>query len=192
MRLGGVSLVPSEPIRRGETEAKIEIDLGDFIVTRKFKREKLEDATVGRTAIYGDTRSTLLVRTKEGLSYPSPQAVLDKLLGKLSFDPLAFARSTPKEQARVLRTLVGIDTTELDTKRKAAFDRRTVKNRVLTAAKLAFDALPKYPNVPDEPVSMDEVSAAMLKADEARAVVQSLQRAVDIGKSAIESGKHRI
>lgn len=36
---GGEKLVPSQPIRNGETEAKIVVDLGDLIVTRRFSRD---------------------------------------------------------------------------------------------------------------------------------------------------------
>ena len=37
------------------------------------------------------------------------QGVLDKLIGKLTFDPLAFCNQKAKEQAETLRQLAGLD-----------------------------------------------------------------------------------
>ena len=74
--LGGGSSLPEEPIRRGAAKAEIHIDLGEMIVTRTFTHKG----------------SYLKVLSKDGLEWKSPQKVLDKLLGKLSFDPLAFAK----------------------------------------------------------------------------------------------------
>src|SRR5258706_15795265 len=61
--LGGEKLVPPEPIRSGESEAKIVVDLGDLVVTRRFKRERI-DAPVPEGAMdhpedhkWGETKS---------------------------------------------------------------------------------------------------------------------------------------
>src|SRR5690349_11343820 len=88
--LGGASLVPEEPIRQGESEGTVTVDLGEFIVTRKFTREVVRDLESEGGTQYGPTRSTLVIKNREGLKYPSPQAMLDKLLGRLTFDPMAF------------------------------------------------------------------------------------------------------
>lgn len=71
-----------EPIRRGQESAKVRIDLGDLIITRTWKGEK----------------SSLTVTTREGLKYPSPQSVLDKLVSEIGFDPLEFCRMQPRDQ----------------------------------------------------------------------------------------------
>ena len=69
--LGGTKAIQEEPIRQGETKASIRLELDDLVVTRTF--------TPGN--------SYLKVENKEGTSFKSPQAMLDKLVGKLSFDP---------------------------------------------------------------------------------------------------------
>src|SRR4030042_253729 len=69
--LAGGDSLPAMPIRRGEKKARVVADLGDIIVTRFF------------TA----TGSRLEVQNKEGAVFKSPQAILDRMTGKLSFDP---------------------------------------------------------------------------------------------------------
>lgn len=184
--LGGGGLIPSEPIRRGETSAKIEVNLGDIVVTRKFRRSKgtctCESQTAGEHPsscgihVLGETTSVLEVTSKDGAKYPSPQSMLDKLLGRLSFDPLAFSRATPKEQRETLRTLLGLDTSTLDQERADALARKKRAETKATETAGRLKALPVFMNVPAEEVSMDEISKAMLEAERLRTVAQDAKR----------------
>ena len=151
--LGGQALVPSEPIRKGEESAKIEVDLGDLIVTRRFTKKD------------GVTTSTLVVKTRDGATYPSPQAILDKLLGKLTFDPLAFSRAESKAQRETLARLVGIDTSLLEAKRKTAFDRRTELNRSRKAVEAQLTAAPYFKDAPAEEVSIANITLQLEEAE---------------------------
>lgn len=187
--LGGAGLVPSEPIRRGETSARIDIDLGDILVTRKFRRQRgtctCESQTAGEHPsscgihVLGETTSTLEVTSKDGAKYPSPQAMLDKLLGKLTFDPLAFSRETPKQQRETLRTLAGIDVSALDREKADALARRKRIQSKLTEAEVRFKGMAVYMNTPAEEVSSDEVSNAMLEAERLRVAASDAQKTVD-------------
>jgi hypothetical protein len=197
--IGGEKLVPSEPIRSGEAEAKIVVDLGELVVTRKFRRDPppaCDCIVSGNTAKpkqhegdghaqncqtlrgWGDTTSTLIVTNKDGARYPSPQAVLDKLLGKLTFDPLAFARAEPKEQDAILRRLVGLNVAPIEARRKAAFDQRAMlkKSHQIKEAQLA--ALPFIKDAPATEVPMEEISREMLKAEELRKLAEDAEREV--------------
>lgn len=192
--LGGAGLVPSEPIRRGETSAKIEVDLGDIVVTRKFRRPVsswgcetplhakhghagAHDASCG--PMFGEATSTLEVTSKDGAKYPSPQSMLDKLLGKLSFDPLAFSRETPKQQRETLRSLAGIDVSEFDREKADALARRKRVQSKLTEAEVRFKGMTFYMNVPAEEISSDEISKSMLEAERLRSAAQDAQRTAD-------------
>jgi hypothetical protein len=115
--LGGLGLVCERPIRDGESVAKSIVELDDLIVTRTF------------TAAGG---GTLKVEGKDGKKLSSPQAVLDNLVGTLTFDPLAFTRLKPEAQADVLRKLIGIDTTALDAEHAKLYLERTDVNRALS------------------------------------------------------------
>lgn len=192
--LGGEKLVPSEPIRSGEAEAKIVVDLGDLVVTRKFKREKIvEEPQQGEAAAltdqpyvsWGPTSSTLTVTNRDGARYPSPQAVLDKLLGKLTFDPLAFARAEPKEQDAILRKLVGLDVAPIEARRRAAFDQRAMLKKTHAIKEAQLAALPFVKDAPAAEVPMDEVGREMLKAEELRKVAEDAQRAASKAETAL-------
>jgi len=115
--LGGERLVPSKPIRDGQETAFVRGYLGDTEVELEVERR------------WRNGRSTLTVKTPDGLSIGKAQAALNDIIGLLSFDPLAFTRMPPKQQAQTLRELAGIDTTELDAERARLFEERTIVRR---------------------------------------------------------------
>lgn len=148
--LGGDKLVPTQPIRSGEKEAKIVVDLGDYIVTRKFSREEIVDETKGLTPPFhvgwGPTKSALTVTNRDGAKYPSPQMLLDSLYGKLTFDPLAFSKEKPATQNEILRRLVNLDFAEIDKRRKTFYDSRAMDKKTLAIQEGKLAALPKTAN----------------------------------------------
>lgn len=142
--LGGGKHAPEEPIQKGKKKARVSLETEDLIVTRTFTPKG----------------SQLEVKGKDGAVYPSPQALLDGLVGKLSFDPLTFARQAPKEQAETLRQLVGLDFTLLERERQAAYDQRTDVGREIKRLQGALDKLPEPPaGSPAEEVSVAELVA---------------------------------
>ncbi len=150
--LGGKDLHPPEVIRRGEEYAQVVVDLGDIIVERRWT---------------ANDRSSLAVKSKDGAKFPSPQAMLDKLVGSLSFDPLAFMRIAPKQQADTVRQLVGLDFSEAEAQRAATFERRTEVNRELAREKAALELMPREDGAPD-----DSVSIAALLAEQSNLLEQ--------------------
>ncbi|MBU2110832.1 MAG: ATP-binding protein, partial [Actinobacteria bacterium] len=107
--LGGQKLVAAQPVRRGQEKGRVRVDLGDIVVTRSF------------TATGG---GQLVVSDKDGKRQTSPQAILDRLVGRLSFDPLAFATMDPAKQRDTLREIAGLDLTDLDAQRVALYEKR--------------------------------------------------------------------
>ncbi len=116
--LAGKRATSQKPVRDGEESAVIKLDLGEIRVTRKFSAE-------GSTSV--------VVESLEGARFPSPQALLDKLLGELSFDPLSFSRAEPKKQLDTLRGLVRIDVDidALDGQNARDYEERTEWNRTV-------------------------------------------------------------
>lgn len=187
MALGGKDLAPVEPIRNGEAEASIKLDLGDLVVVRKFWRDRLpcdcgvspSDAmpivgdddmhtkTCASKTKFGETESSLLVTNKDGAKYPSPQAMLNKLLSNLTFDPLAFKELDPKPQDELLRRLMKIDTTAIDEKRKAAYEERTIQHKTRDIKMAQLIKLPKHDDIAKtaEEVSIDAIAESMKLAE---------------------------
>jgi hypothetical protein len=98
--LGGTKQIQDQPIRDGQDKAKIQVDLGDFIVKRTFTK----------------SGSTLEVSNKDGAVYKSPQALLDAMIGELSFDLLKFAKASKSDAVQMLLKLVDlkVDTAKLN------------------------------------------------------------------------------
>ena len=87
--LAGERGIQSAPIRNGEKTARVSLDLGDVVVTREWARRD-DDSTTTR----------IRVENAEGARFPSPQKMLDSLLGSLTFDPLKFARGRRERAGR--------------------------------------------------------------------------------------------
>lgn len=197
--LGGKELIPVEPIRAGESDAKIVVDLGDFTVTRRFYREKfvcsctegmaaaergsstpVEHAPDCNSRLLGETKSTLAVTNKDGAKYPSPQKMLDGLLGKLTFDPLAFSREESKKQNETLRQLTSLDFSMLDKTRQTAYAQRAMSNQSLKIAEGKLATMAEHADAPAEVISIDEVSTEIKRG-------QALQREAEIRRVAVDA-----
>jgi AAA domain len=198
--LGGERLAPTEPIRQGQAKAKITVDLGDFIVTRQFIRAKklctcgIEAGSLAQggkhtpeceSHQWDETRSTLAVTNKEGAKYPSPQAMLDKLLGKLTFDPLAFKDEEPKKQNEILRRLTNLDFTIINQNRVLAAGRRGLHKKTLTVAEGQLAAMPEYPGAPETLIGIDAISAEIQEG-------QRLQREAETRINAVRTVSDQI
>jgi phage shock protein A len=132
------------PIRDGADEARVTVDLGDYKVTRRWR---------------GDD-TVLHVTSPEGARYPSPQALLDRLVGSLSFDPLAFAEQPAKDQRATLARVANIDIDAFDNERARLFEQRTVvgRDRDMLAGQVA--GLPEpHATTPDEEISAADLAA---------------------------------
>jgi len=159
--LAGKGAAPTVPIREGEESAVITLDLGRIKVTRRF----------------GANQTSLVVESEDGAVFPSPQTMLDKLVGALSFDPLEFTRLSAKEQRAALGKLVGVDheLKVIETHRRTTFEERTLVNRDVTKLKASVEA------IPEESVEAVDVAELFAEIEEVeahnRAVEQALAKA---------------
>ena len=152
--LSGLANIQGNPIRQGQNKAKIRLDLGEVIVTRTFK--KTEE---------GNTLSYLAVENAEGTAIRQPQTMLDRLIGELSFDPLAFSRMTKREQFEQLKRFVpNVDFEAIEKAHQEDYDKRTNVNRQAHEAKVLADAifvsLEAGAKAVDEAAIVDEIEAA--------------------------------
>lgn len=159
--LGGKSRVPSEPVRRGERKAHIVVDMTDIVVKRTFA---------------DDGGTTLIVESKDGARFNRPQDMLDKLVGTLSFDPHEFIRLPMKDQAKLLRELVGIDFTDLDQQRKDLYEERTLVNRQVKQAEGGVASAAHHPNAPSIEVDVAKVSQELQAAINTNGSADSAER----------------
>jgi hypothetical protein len=172
--LAGAAALPSKPIREGEESAKIILDLGECVVTRKFT---------------SDGKTTLVVEAQNGSRFPSPQKMLDSLLSGLSFDPLAFTRFEAKKQLETLKSLVTLDTDvdALDGQNQRDYETRTETNREVVRLKGQLAGV-KIPDVPLTDLELDE-SALLKEMEEAATINSNISR---VRANASEAGTRRV
>ena len=167
--LAGASTHQAEPIRRGAEAARIRLDLGEVKVERTFRRRKGKDEDSPETIT-----TAVKVETAKGARWPSPQAILDGLMGRLAFDPLAFCRADSAEQAGTLRRIAGLDVSDLDDREKTLREERRDIGR-------DGKALGETPD-PGDPVERIEVSEVMSKLSDLRdqaADIRAMVKAAD-------------
>ncbi|MEE9573042.1 MAG: AAA family ATPase [Candidatus Neomarinimicrobiota bacterium] len=121
-----ISEIP-KPIKDGEEKAIITIDLVKYLVKRTFVEKE------------GKMTTRLTVTGAEGAEFKSPQKLLDKLLGGLTFDPLSFTRMKEKDQVELLLKLAGseIDIEAMDAARENAYTQRTAVNQSVSTLSAA-------------------------------------------------------
>lgn len=179
--LGGGQALPEEPIRKGAARGEIHLDLGEMIITRTFTRKG----------------SYLKVISKDGLEWKSPQKVLDQLIGKLSFDPLAFARLDEAKQRELLLSLVTIPLSRdhlqrmsgmpvqrngdpinaMNTVYKALYDQRADHNRNVKRIEAAIASVEIPQGMEDvQPMSASQLVAERRELEAANASNESARR----------------
>jgi DNA repair exonuclease SbcCD ATPase subunit len=160
--LAGASSFPSSPVRQGEDEARIRLDLGEIIVTRKIKAN-------------GST--SLVVEAQNGARFPSPQAMLSSLVSGLTFDPLAFTRQSGKEQLETLKKLVklDVDVDALDGTNARDYEKRTDVNKEVARLKAQLASL-VIPETSREDLELDE-SAILKEMADASTINTNIGRA---------------
>lgn len=145
--LGGKGTMDAAPIRRGTTESRIAVEVGDYTVTRK-------------TTAAG---SYLDVRHKTTGAVASPQKFLDAAGAEdFSFRVEDFLRAKPDVQREAAIRAIGLEAELADLTARAGvvFNERTGTNRDLRALEARVSTMPVV-DAPDEPVSAADLIAQL-------------------------------
>lgn len=176
---GAASKGTVKPIREGQEDATVRLDLGDLVVTRTWVGDK----------------TALKVESQDGARYGSPQGVLDALVGKMSFDPLEFTRLSARDQVAALLDIVdlNIDLDDVAARRQAEYDSRTAVGRTIKTLEGQAESLGKPEDAPEQETSVAELITAYRRADimhrdhrEADQRVLSLEGQVERAKAALK------
>jgi hypothetical protein len=177
MAIQGGKSIPKRPVREGADSATIILETDDLVIQR---------------VIAPDRSTKLVVTNRDGAKFSGAQKMLDKLLGSLSFDPLAFSKMKPDDQETALRELLGIDTRKLDAMREIAFTTRTDVNREVKALQAQVDGMASHPDLPDEELSAVEIQEALNEAKKHNAECDLVVDAYYDAKDAYEAVEARI
>lgn len=158
--LGGTKSITDQPIRRGEDSATIQLSLGAVTVTRTFY---IDDA--------GEQKSRITVKSVDGATYPTPQRLLDDLVGTLTFDPMTFDRMPAKDRLGVLRALVPlpIDLDEMGRLDASDYSARTEVGREVKRVEGVVATLGAPEEAPEGPVDVAPLVERMAGASKANA-----------------------
>jgi DNA repair exonuclease SbcCD ATPase subunit len=170
--VGGADALPGKPIRKGEQTARIKLDLGEVIVTRKF------------TA----AGSTVTVEQANGARFSKPQQMLDQLIGKIAFDPLEFTRMKPADQFETIRKLVPleVDIDALDGQNQSDYEARTVVNRDAKNLRAQAAGILVAADLPAEPIDTAALLTQMQEAGETNAEIERRKGARERAAQQIE------
>lgn len=149
--LCGKESLPDKVIREGEDFAKIVLETDQYIISRHWTSNE---------------KSYLKVTTLDGAQYPSPQTMLNKLVGGLSFDPVGFIKD--KDQVGTLKKLVGLNFSNIDMQIAENMESRKLAGRERDRLKMIFNELPVYESfatLPDEEIFIAEILAEKNKAE---------------------------
>lgn len=164
----------SLPIRDGENHASVTLDLGDIIVTRSWTQKG----------------TTLKVSSPDGATYSSPQSMLDALVGRLSFDPLAFTRLSARDQREELIKLVDldVDVDALDAERSRVFaERAEIGRQGKAIGEVTVDE-----DLPETETSASEIISRIRAAEDANREIELAQRSLQESAAAAADLAYRI
>ena len=167
--LGGKEAIQSVPVREGRGERARAAGPGDMIVERKFLASGTTTLTVRNAA--GAEPGT---PDKKLPVYGSPQEMLDALIGRLSFDPLAFANKKAREQYEELKSIAKLAYIDaLEAANEADFRKRTDVNRDAKAKRAQAAALLMAPDLQADPVDEADLLNQIEKAAEHNASIET-------------------
>lgn len=161
-------------ISNGKDEAIVRVDLGEYVVTRKWKRDK---------------GTTIEVRDRKGKVLPHTKKVLAEIVGKISLDPTAFGRLRDSEQRdaviRFVEPQLPFVVAEHDAERDRLSEERKTAGQDARRLEAHYAELPEPPpTTPKEEVTLSALSSELEKAVGVHVSVASVQRDVEDGREA--------
>lgn len=150
--LAGGRSIPEQPIKNGAKKGRVALEIGgpdgiSYLVEKKFSQ--------------GQSPTLVVTQGQGGAKINSPQKLLDGLVGQISFDPCAFLREDGKKQLEILKRLVGLDFTDLDTERKRLYDLRTGVNHRINHDEQNLKGVDACADAPDAKVSAQDILAEL-------------------------------
>jgi predicted ATP-dependent endonuclease of OLD family len=116
---------PTETIKAGETKASTKVKIAGILNGQE------EEYQIEMYYTPKNQKGRIVVLNTKGEQVKSPKAVLDSIIGNVTFDIFKFLNDPKSKQIKVLKELSGVakDIDILDLQRKTIFDERTFLKR---------------------------------------------------------------
>lgn len=147
LKAASAKKVMPEIIRHGEERAQIILDIGEYTILRKFKKEPS-----------GEVTTSLSVEEADGTPVRRPQSFLDGLISSVSFDPTEFELMSPRDRRACLVDVFGLSVDQFDEEIDTIKEERKGINAELKLVKGQLSAIA----APQEDDPTEEKSAADL------------------------------
>jgi len=164
------------PIRKGEKKASVTLTLDDFIITRTWT---------------ADDKSYLKVTNREGLTYNSPQELLDGFIGALTFDPLEFAQMKDVAQRQLLLKLANINIDQYDEKIARFREDRRIQGQKVKLYEGERDPR-DFSDVPTEEISIVELQSRLEEAIDHNRDIDGVKDKIGYSQEGIRKSEIRI
>lgn len=161
--LGGDKLKPVSPNRDGSAEpASLRVELSNGIVVERSGKN-----------------GALKVTDSRGMR--GGQQLLNSFISALALDLPKFLGGTDRQRAEYLLAILGVsdELGRIDRDYKATYDRRRFVGRDADIKAKAADAMPYYPDAPDEPMSITALTAQLREANATNAHIRQMRDRVE-------------
>ena len=152
--LCGAKYTPDVPVRIGQGKAEVTVETDDFIAN----------------GIYTKSGRRIEISSRDGLPIRKPQEFLDKCIGPLTFDPVAFYLAKPPVQVAMLKDLVQVDFGDLNARQADIKQKRSDAKREKERLMHEAGRIQIVGDVPDEEVSsadlVEKLKAANIQNEE--------------------------
>ncbi len=173
--LGGKGLIPPDPIKHGEQKTEIEVKLDG--ATNMLPWPCVVRRTITRRRD-GTLKHELEIVPEDGSKAPSPQTLIDDLLGKdrFGFDALKFGKEKPVIQAQMLSKLLGLDFTKLNYDRQVIYERRAIVKKAVQDIGGELSRTPVHDDAPEERISVAGLVAELSSITDDNTKTEQLAR----------------
>jgi len=177
--LKGKRVAPEEPIRAGQSRCRIQGQLGEYLVTRTFTRDRHGEITTGLRIERGD----------EGM--PATEAFMKHLIGEHMLDPGDFIALSPADKFDVFRSFVPeVDFKLIANQNRKDYDRRTDVNRVVREARAAASMINVPEGTPQALIDVDGLVAELSRAGDQNAATERRRANREKASAEIEQLRH--
>ncbi len=183
---GGMDFAPEKPVKAGAERAELSGVLEEVATGEQF---------IARRYITADGRNAFELKSANGYKHSSPMELLKSMCGEAGvrqFSPLKFAAGKPKERLETLKTLMGIDFTDLDDERKKAYDARTLANHAVKEREIKIGDRQPHPDLPEEEVTATALQEQLNLATEQNQRVALAAQVVERSEEAIRAADREI
>jgi len=160
MALGGKRVMPDAPVFEGAEEGRVTIELDKYLVQMEVDTKR---------------ESKLVIESKDGTRFSTPQKILNELFGALSFDPGEFLHFDAKKRRETLVALVGLDLKLFDVQEESLCMQRQDLYGVIKVYEGKAEGAVIHADVPEEETPVSEIAQRLKECQEINRELQAIE-----------------